>query len=211
MISRTACAGAAIAALLVGCAHPAPRDPYTATGYTQNPFPLNLMGIEVPVWIDRDFTAPERVSIHAAIQAWNYALNGYERFVVMTDTYAMEREIIEAISESDQGLLILQRSASDPIVSQLSPGTLAWTLRERGHEGHLINVLTSRVGALNLQAIVQHELGHVLGLPHVEIRGTMMYENYREAALCIDRVSMQTLATVRGWDWHRTNYCGAPQ
>ncbi len=202
----------ALACTAFACTTAAPHAPslYDSAGYTMPETIKGSMSGRVPVWIDKGFGIDHRMDIHVAIDTWNHSLNGYEKFDVTSDTFDMEPSVLAIINTTHQGLLILKRMHDDPVMTMLPDGVLAWVEREPGEEGHVLNVVDDVIGTRDLRAITMHEIGHALGLPHSVIKGTLLFPSYTYTADCIDRVTVQALASVRGWQWKQMSYCERP-
>ncbi len=178
--------------------------------YTSNPPPVGVTPEVVPVWIDKRFTAEHRTAIHEALSQWNTALNGYESFSIVSDAFDMETATIEQIDFTGQGLVILSRRHGDPILEDLPDGVLGWVATDLQSEAHALNLVEDAIGNRDLTSIAAHEIGHTLRLPHLPVKHTLMYPAYKFGAPCVDRFTVQTLATVRGWEWHAMNWCDRP-
>ncbi len=178
--------------------------------YTEHAAPKGNVPEVVPVYIDKRFSDSHRSAIHESFSQWNIALNGYESFRIASDTFDMEPNIIQDIIASGQGLLVLRRSTSDPVMEELPEGVLGWVMMTQGEEAHVLNLVEDAVGNRDITSICSHEIGHTLRLPHLPVKGTLMYPSYRNGSPCIDRFTVQTLATIRGFDWKLLNWCGYP-
>lgn len=99
-----------------------------------------------------------------AIDYWSirgYEINGYE--------HNPPAEICE--SEWVEGYIILRKSRS----LQLDDSTLASTRRFTSFSRVKGAIINYKPGSFNLDLINEHELGHALGLAHVEIDGHIMH------------------------------------
>ncbi len=163
----------------------------------------------VPVYIDVGFSDAHRLAIHQALDTWNLALNGYERFEVASDKFDMEPETLETIDFTGQGLVVLKRMHEDDVVKSLPDGVLAWVPMPSYGEAHSLDIIADVIGNRDLRTICMHELGHVLGIPHLPIRGSLMFSTYPNSP-CIDRATVQALATIRRWEWKHLNFCERP-
>ncbi len=182
------------------------------TLYTVNPRATDFMPEVTPVWIDTKFTPDQKQAIVEALDAWTYALNGYNRFELVSQDFDMDISVLEQVMHTGQGLLVLDRSVTDPVYDDLPNGVLAWV--EDGVP--IVNIFGDVVGNRNVKAIAMHEMGHYLGITgryaHTAVKGTLMFPSYTYSQTCIDRLTMQTLATFRPkYDWHHTNYCNKPE
>ena len=195
--------------LLVSCVSPA-NSAHSARGmtYSNNPAPNpgTFVIDEMPVYIDKDFSDSSRKSIQSALREWNIVLNGYALYTVQNDH--MDFESLEGLKAAERveteltGIVIVQINHMHPIVRD---NTILAFVNELG--GHQMFVVEDRIGGRNFQAIIEHELGHALGLEHNHARNTLMFPSYRGGVSCIDHTTVQLLATLNGWDVRRMNYC----
>lgn len=203
------------ACLIVAC-HTAPPRPSSPKGgewpvYVANPAPQagSFMPDRIPVYVDERFTDPDRAEIHAALDEWNHVLNGYRVYFVDADDFAMQPSVLYRVLNTEQGLLILHTHPADVDGDPSFEGVLAWV---PGLGAPIVHVIADRVGTRSMRAIVMHEIGHTLGLEHVLVKGTLMFPSYPFGLDCIDKVTVQALASTRAsrWDWHHMNYCERP-
>ncbi len=180
------------------------------TGYTHNPAPVGVMPGTIPVFIDKKFSATHKADIKSSVTHWNVALNGFETFAVKTDNFDMEPDVLLEIAVTGQGLVILRRSALDPVMENLPDGVLGWVMMEPGQESHVVNLVEDSIGTRDMVSISMHEIGHTLRIPHIPVKGSLMFPFYPYSVSCVDLVTAQTLATIRGWDWHKLNHCDRP-
>ncbi len=194
---------------VVGCAAThsfteTPKSPYV----TVEP-PQDVMPETFPVYIDTLFTAKEHDDIHGAVSDWNTALNGYMTYIIGSDTFDMEPEVIRSVLRTGQGLLILRNKFADYKDDEDIEGTLAFVYRLGAP---VVHVLEDVIGTRDFKSIVLHEMGHTLGIPHVYIRGSLMFPSYPYGANCIDKATVQTLSSIRPWfEWRHMRYCERPR
>ncbi len=186
------------------------HSPPGAGLYTEHPGPVGTMPEVVPVYIDKGFSDSHRAAIHSAFAQWNIALNGYESFNIVSDKFDMEPEIIQDVMATGQGLLVLRRQTTDPVMENLPEGVLGWVMMDPGFESNVLNLVADAIGNRDMTSIAMHEVGHTLRLPHLPVKHTLMFPSYRFGATCVDMFTVQTLATIRGWEWHQLNYCERP-
>lgn len=166
---------------------------------------------EIPTYIDGRFTADQRKEIHQALGEWNYALNGYRLYNVVSDAFELDDlDAVKKIEDTKQGLIILDNTA-DEALEEFGVGSnvLAW-VPDLGSP--LVHVVPERIGTRDLKMVVMHEIGHTLGLSHTEASGTLMSSYYEDDADCIDAYTIRTLAGLdasrgRHWDWRHMNAC----
>jgi hypothetical protein len=180
------------------------------SGYTLHaPDPERLVET-VAVRVDANFTYVERTAIERAMEQWNRALNGY---VHLTPT-AGQNEEVEAdvagppvtrfwtlVRMMGRGVRPMDMRSGDMRARQ----ALAEARPGAGDSG-LVLVFADRVGSRDLGRIVMHEFGHMLGLTHA--KGGLMAPVYAEGAqACIDRATVEKLASLRGLPADQFNWC----
>jgi hypothetical protein len=95
----------------------------------------------------------------------------------------------------------------DGVVSR-GDGVLAFVTR---HEGHVLVVVGDRLGGRDLKTIIMHEVGHLLGAAHVNMKGSLMYPAYGwNQVSCIDKVTVAQVAGYLELDMKQMNYCMTP-
>lgn len=176
----------------------------------RNPAPP-AQTIYVPTWIDNRFPADQKKAIRSAIEDWNYALDGYEKFTIVSDSYDAEHDLIPdlRVAAELEGLIIHYETVGSPNEVDVDPeqaGVLAWVPDFGANDMYIVS---DRIGDRNLHTIVMHEIGHILGAPHVDIAGSLMYPHYPLQRDCIDEVTAQIIldkhAKLR-WD-HMKGLC----
>lgn len=194
-------------------------------GYVHNSGPVEAMPSTTPVYIDARFPDNQRAAIHTAISNVNMVLNGYQTFEIKSDALDPEAELtsslipnggglIKQVAATGQGLFILYVTSEDEepelkanlVTEREDSSTLAYAYLN----GHIIGVVSDVIGTRDLVAIAQHEIFHHLGLPHIPIKGTTLYPYYPTGSRCIDMITIQALASLKNWDYHRMNYCIRP-
>lgn len=192
--------------ILVACTIAVPANsPECHEGYVVNEPASGVLRIVTPVYVDIRFDPLQRRDIHAALGEWTHTFNGYAAYVVMSDEFDMQPEILERLQATGQGMVILANKTGDDLVEALPDGTLAW-VPVLG--APVIHVVSDRIGNRNLKAIVMHELGHTLGIGHVNVRNTLMFPSYPFGSDCIDEITVRALSSVNTkFDFHHMNYC----
>ncbi len=171
----------------------------------KHPSPARTHTEHWPVTISAKFTEAQTKDIKAALDEWNFTLNGYGHYDLVKEK-ANDVEIDLALLgtlASDQGLVFTTVSAFDP---EVVPNVLAW-VEDLG--AHQIFVVADRLGGRDFKTIAMHEMGHTLGLEHVDVRGSLMGPYYpaNETGGCIDEVTAINVASIHHWHVENLNYC----
>jgi hypothetical protein len=157
------------------------------------------------VTVSDKFTEAQEKQIEDALDEWNYTLNGYGHYdLVKKNANDIEVELaLFGTLATDQGLVFTTVSVLDESVQ---PGVLAW-VEDLG--AHHVFVVSDRIGSRDFKTIVMHEMGHTLGLEHVDVRGSLMGAFYpaNETGGCIDEVTAINVAAVHHWHVENMNYC----
>ncbi len=134
----------------------------------------------VDVLIDYRFTPEELIGVIEATERWNLAFNGNFGFRVVSDDYDFWPENLH-----NGDILVLRQPRCDP-----SQG--GWVDDVPGHYVHMCPNMYS--------TIVMHELGHILGLIHLEDKtDSIMFPTIGRDA-CIDIPTIVQLYAIHP-DW----------
>ena len=157
-----------------------------------------------PIWVDKNFGEADKLVIADAVAAWNYGLNGTMRLDVVDWQFDMEVDKIVSQVNSG-GWLFLKIDHLNPLIPDNDPGfhTLGFTETVGGHHMYLVR---DRLSNDMVFGVTLHEIGHLLGSPHVGKR--LMYPHFTRARnQCIDFDSMWAVASYWGLPTDRLNYC----
>lgn len=152
------------------------------------------------VLIDKDFTVEQKSQIEAAIEQWNFTLNGYIVLKVVDDNAKFDENFIPQHNQ----LVFIQMVNTDP-----DSGTLAYT---NDAPGNLIVGYVNNLKRVDDPIIVyEHEIGHALGANHNEHKGSLLYPYYVDQATCNHSIDQYTLEGVQSVEYFinlkNTNYC----
>jgi hypothetical protein len=197
---------AMLVSLLVGCAAFGFNEPRLGRyDYTRNESAHAAAPIRViPIWIDKNFGAADRIAIDDAVNAWNYAMNGYVVLKVVDTQFDMEiPKIVESVRTG--GWLFMRINHDNAMVPSTDKGfwTIGFTERISGHHLYLVR---DRLGNDDVFGVTLHEIGHLMGSDHVGKR--LMYPHYTRARFqCVDYDTM--IAVSNAWDLQidNLNYC----
>jgi hypothetical protein len=198
-------------AIIVGCSSSCVKreGPPTVTGrqWVSNPSDAEIMPDVVPVYIDAEFTLDQKASIIFAVNDWNWTLNGYRQYVIEDVSFRYEQSVLRRVVDTGQGLIVAIADGKD--WSNVPENALAW-VDDLGDP--VVHVVVDRLGSRDLKTIMMHEMGHTLGVGHAGIRRSLMAGSYPDQPNCIDRLTVQMLASTRygrfyHWSFNHMNYC----
>lgn len=195
---------ALIACLIAGCASalgPPVLNRFTYVGteaYHGDPVRV------IPIWIDKDFGEADKVAIDDAINAWNFALNGYIKLKVVDTHFDMEiPKIVQQVREN--GWLFMKIKSDNKLVPTSEKGywTIGFVERVGGNHLYLVR---DRLQNQDVFGVTLHEIGHLMGSGHVGER--LMYPHYSQARFrCIDYTTIKTVAGYQKLPVEGLNYC----
>jgi len=156
----------------------------------------------IPVYIDRDFDEKDQKVLLAAVDEWNFALNGMIVMTVVSTTFDMDPATIhEAYSAS--GFIFLKIDSSNPMVHD-SPSTLTFAFVDK-ISGNLLYIIRDRLSSFYLRSVALHEIGHLLGAVH---RDHSLMQGYAEHPYpCIDGATVSQVAAHYMIPLELMNYC----
>jgi hypothetical protein len=167
--------------------------------YTSHPaFPVTEKVI--PVYIDIYFSQDDKMSIQDAIDQWNYSLNGLIVLEIKSDKFDMDPDELKYIIAT-HGLMIFKINSDNYHVD--NDAELAFVNDLSGNELFLIR---DRMSSADVKGITLHELGHVLGLTHLD-QGIMRPNFHAEDINCIDKFAIDQLSSHLLIPSDRFNYC----
>ena len=144
-----------------------------------------------PITLDENFTEDERDAILTAAAQWNQAVGKYVQFTFAgTVPHDKVDAKLEELDQQADGLVVMRHDPAEEDVC--GPGALACaSLR-----GHFMSFNPEVVGTRMVKDIALHELGHHLGINHINIRDSLMFPVY-QGVDCIDQETLKALATAR--------------
>ena len=172
--------------------------------YTQTPSEAVAPIRVIPIWIDKNFGAADRISIDDAVRAWNYSMNGYVVLRVVDWDFDMEvNKIVRSVSQN--GWLFMKIGSDNPLVPSNDKGykTIGFCERVGGHHLYLVR---DRLQNEDVFGVTLHEIGHLMGSEHTGER--LMYPHYTRARFqCIDWATAESVAEAWDLDASKLNYC----
>jgi hypothetical protein len=148
----------------------------------------------IPYWIDSRFSADENAAIQAAFETWAQVRGTPVHFVCMGTLRAADgaasdgnNVVVRSPSElqwSEKGVLALTvRPLTADTGSAGEPRAYADTDILLDFSGRVAWSTTGATGTHDLQSVVTHEVGHMLGLNDVDDPAQVMYHISNQAEL----------------------------
>ena len=196
-----------VAAIIAGCAGVTlnPTNPKLGLyHYTHTPAYLGPPVREIPIWIDKNFGEADKLAIDDAVNAWNYAMNGYIKLKVVDTHFDMEiPKIVEQVNRG--GWLFMKIDSSSKLVPISDKGywTIGFCEQVGGHHMYLVR---DRLTNDDVYGVTLHEIGHLMGSGHTGQR--LMYPHYSRARFqCIDYDTMVKVSSFFDLELGNLNYC----
>ncbi len=153
----------------------------------------------LPIWIDKTFSANDKLAIDDAINSWNLVLNNTIKLQAVTYEFDMEVESIVR-AKNERGLLVMKINSDNPMVTD---DAAAW-VNELG--GWKLYVVKNRVPTELMNKVMMHELGHALGAEHQA--GTLMNPKFNaEMYTCIDYTTVKQVSDYQKIRLDYLNHC----
>lgn len=159
----------------------------------------------IPIWIDKDFGEADKIEIDNAINAWNFAMNGYIKLKVVDTNFDMEVDKIVTQVKENGWLFMKIKSDNKLVPAQSTPGfwTIGFCERIGGQHLYLVR---DRLTNEDVFGVTLHEIGHLMGSGHVGQR--LMYPHYSRARFqCIDYDTMVKVSNYFDLRLDNLNYC----
>jgi len=157
------------------------------------------------MYVDKSFSDNDRTSIDNAIGQWNYCMNNYVRLNVVTYYFDMTpSQIHDALK--DKGILVMKIDSTTTFLPKTkeSETILAYADEVAGHK---LFVIRDRMNVENVEGLILHELGHLLGAMHDNNSYLMQEHYYKDDFQCIDKRSALAVARYQNIPENRVNYC----
>ena len=179
--------------LLISCAPPPPKIYWPDVKWSRREQPIVIS-------IDRDFTSDQQSHIDNAMHAWETASSGKVKFVTTWDVFRPGPLQLFIPLKSDQGIFLWYTHKDK---YQLSPSMLEdaipWGgLTIFGPGEHSVHVIIFQDTPKQVfYDVALHELGHLIGLNHINGR-SVMHKNV--VSNCITELDAKQLCELYGCD-----------
>jgi hypothetical protein len=159
---------------------------------------------EIPIWISHDIGAADQIEISKAVEQWNFVLNGYVHLSIVDTHFDMEvSKITESVKQG--GWLIMQIDGHSSLIPIAKPGLWVLAFVDRIGGSHMF-LVRERFGNEDLFGITMHEIGHLLGSPHLGHK--LMYPTFSKYRYqCVDFETAAAVAEHQGIRPEDLNYC----
>ena len=176
---------------------------HAAPNYTNSPRYGGAPRV-VSIWIDPNFTEPERGQVLSAIEEWNAALNGVARIDVVASSDGQG---------SRSGTWLIRRGPGKEGVRELGRRAQSFgTVQAMPLGGGVLLVFPQAIANqqqywLTLREVMMRELGHLVGLRHHE-HGELLAEDYAHGDLgCVNQATATAVAAVLNVPVTALNWC----
>jgi hypothetical protein len=179
-----------VAPLLAACAVVVPHYPQADT-----------LAIDAPVWVDSRFTKKEKAQVRQALEEWNGALGGYIHFYVQSEAIPKPSAdlLVSSSSLVSFGMTVtVDWEPENGPFTDWHPQYLAWVPKVSQHDIHMVSTRIHD-GHYDFRGIVEHEMGHVLGLDHIDTPGQLMSDGIENQVMCVDGDTLVRLSRLHGW------------
>ncbi len=196
--------------VLFGCA-----DTHLGIYHYTRVAPYAQMMPTYPVYVDKEFGEADQLAIAEALDQWNYVINGHAKFIIVSNTFDMEPDVLREVI-GGRAFAVLKITSSNPMVARVDE-----IVEENDHTGgrsyslgftptlgdHTIYLVRDRVRDNSMvKGLIMHEVGHALGVEHGG-DGLMSpgYDALRYQ--CVDYYTAAAAAKAQGWQADTLNYC----
>lgn len=158
--------------------------------------------ISYQVYIDDNISASQKQIVVDSILGWEEATSGQVVFYKATD-WRTQDYLITITPSTIPELTTLEHDADD---NEHIHGGIYGLTHYMDNQSSLISVAVEVRDPIMFRHIVEHELGHALGLEHTE-RDTLMYWSVRGGANTIVCADVAQFCSIHGCNEYQMNGC----
>lgn len=172
--------------------------------------PLNTEYLHKTVYIDENFNDYEENVIINALKNWECSTHEMVKFDIKLH-YSQADSIF--ITNKPGQLLILKTIGTDPLISSLDDKqdktrrVVGVYYASQNESIPFILLPTDRIRDVNFKAIVEHEIGHSLGIGHITSRNAVMFRNIDQGSRRIMHDDLEALCKSYWCDDDKMRAC----
>ena len=162
----------------------------------------------ISLYVDRDVSDAERARIALAVRQWNVALNGFIQFRLGLLAPDPQPQTLMQIRRSG-GWVLARIDSRHPVARQAEVRQAMALTVGSSAGGGIVYTISDRFGLADLNGVILHELGHVLGAGHDDsASGRLMASVYQPGnGHCIDQGAVAMVANAQRLPLSRLNWC----
>lgn len=148
----------------------------------------NIENLHKTVYIDRNFTNVQEYDIINALKAWECSTNGMIQFDIILriipEQIENKRNSLMFVKVNSQDIRILESDKNLPDEDKPKYTTFGLYLANEKIPTILL------VDVKNVEPTAMHEIGHAVGLSHLDEKNSIMYAHINESSKCITKYDL---------------------
>jgi hypothetical protein len=161
----------------------------------------------ISIWIDKDFVDYDQKYIAEAVTNWNLALNGYIKLRIVSTSLDLEGGKVDELVAwgGTDGWVFLKIDHNNTFIPKAEEGYHVLGFTEH-IGGRRLMLVRDRINYYDVEGVTMHEIGHLLGSPHVGDR--LMHPVFETTrGQCIDWDTIAAVAKYQKLPVDRLNFC----
>jgi hypothetical protein len=179
------------------------------------PISIHLEHEVIPIYFDTHFTDEQMTKMGAAIEEWNFALNGTMSLAISEKQFDHKdpedmAAVMKLETNSMQGIFFVSATSEDDMFEGALPeGVLAYC-DGLGEKATTLVMISDRIGNRDYEGIAKHEIAHLLGSSH-NGAASLEYSFYgNDQVSCIDKITLANVAHYHRLPLENLNWCRIP-